>query len=118
MNNNDELNKLVIFKDKNIRRILYNNEWWFSVIDVVGALTDSANPRDYWSEIKTRVSSEDRVELSTICLQLKLKAPDGKMRLTDCVNTESLLRIIQSRKNNKKCYKLAFFNWIASSITS
>jgi hypothetical protein len=62
----------------------------------VGALTDSANARDYWFKMKPRVKNEEELELSTICRQLKLKAPDGKMRETDCANTESLFRIIQS----------------------
>ena len=62
----------------------------------VGALTDSANARDYWFKMKPHVKNEEELELSTICRQLKLKAPDGKMRETDCANTESLFRIIQS----------------------
>lgn len=67
MNNNDEINKLVAFKDKNIRRILHNNEWWFSVIDVVGALTDSADSGAYWRKLKQRLSEEksEVVTLST-----------------------------------------------------
>jgi hypothetical protein len=66
------------------------------VIDVVGALTDSMNPRDYWFKMKIRVKSEDGLQLSTICRQLKMKAPDGKMRETDTANVKGLLRIIQS----------------------
>ncbi|APZ30734.1 MAG: hypothetical protein AB8U88_03230 [Rickettsia conorii subsp. raoultii] len=58
MNNSDELNKLVIFKDKTIRRILHNNKWWFSVIDVVGALTDSSDPGAYWRKLKQRLNEE------------------------------------------------------------
>jgi hypothetical protein len=65
-------------------------------VDVVQALTDSANARDYWFKMKTRVKSEDGIELSTICRQLKLEAPDGKMRETDCANTKGMFRIIQS----------------------
>jgi len=71
---------LVTFEKYKIRR-LYDEQketWYFSVIDVVAALTDSANPRDYWFKMKTRVKSEDGLELSTICRQLKMKAPDGK----------------------------------------
>ena len=68
----------------------------FSIVDVVGVLTNSANPRDYWFKMKQRVKIEDGLELSTICRQLKLKATDGKMRVTDCANTLNLLRIIQS----------------------
>ncbi|HJH02976.1 MAG TPA: Bro-N domain-containing protein [Victivallis vadensis] len=84
------------FQSREIRRILVDGEWFFSVVDVVGALTDSANPRDYWFKMKQRVQLEDGLELSTICRQLKLKAPDGKMRETDCAGVEALLRIIQS----------------------
>src|SRR3990172_3079227 len=89
-------NKIVVFESKKIRRIWHNEEWYFSVVDVVSALTDSANARDYWFKMKTRVKSEDGIELSTICRQLKLEAPDGKMRETDCANTEGMFRIIQS----------------------
>jgi len=88
--------KIAIFKGRKIRKILYNNEWWFSVVDVVGVLTDSDNPRDYWYKMKIRDKEESGVELSTICRQLKLLAPDGKLRETDCADTEGVLRIIQS----------------------
>jgi len=88
--------RIAIFKGKQVRKVIYGNEWWFSVIDVVEVLTDSANPRDYWYKMKVRVKSEDGLELSTLCRQLKLKAPDGKMRETDCTNTETMFRIIQS----------------------
>ena len=64
------------------------------MIDIIASLTDSINPRDYWYKMKIRVKSEDGVELSTFCRQLKLKAPDGKLRETDCANTESVFRII------------------------
>jgi len=72
--------KIALFKGKKIRKIIHNNEWWFSVIDVIAALTDSANPRDYWYKMKIRVKDESGNEVSTNCLQLKLIAPDGKMR--------------------------------------
>lgn len=81
-------NHIVVFSDHKIRRVLHENEWWFSVIDVVKSLTDSSNPRDYWNKMKARVKTEDEAELSTFCLQLKLKATDGKIRETDCANTE------------------------------
>ena len=73
---------LVTFEKYKIRR-LYDEQketWYFSVIDVVAALTDSANLRDYWFKMKTRVKTEDDFELSTICRQLKMKAPDGKIK--------------------------------------
>lgn len=89
-------NSLVIFQNKKIRRKWYKNEWWFSVVDVILTLTDSFEPSKYWSAMKVRVKSEDGAQLSTICRQFKLKAVDGKMRLSDCANTIGLLRIIQS----------------------
>lgn len=103
-------NTLIIFKGKNIRRLLYKNEWWFSVVDVVAALTDSANARDYWSKMKIRVKSEDALELSTICLQLKLLSSDGKKYKTDCANTEGIFRIIQSIPSPKA---EPFKRWLA-----
>jgi len=103
-------NQIAIFKGKSIRKTIYNNEWWFSVIDVVEALTDSVNSRDYWFKIKIRLKSEDGIELSTICRQLKLMAPDGKMRETDCANTEGIFRIIQSIPSPKA---EPFKRWLA-----
>ncbi|PIV07210.1 hypothetical protein CO168_03260 [Candidatus Shapirobacteria bacterium CG_4_9_14_3_um_filter_36_12] len=92
------MSQLVVFQNKKIRRIWdeENEKWWFSVVDIVEVLTDSVNSRDYWFKMKIRVKGEDGIELSTICRQLKLIAPDGKMRETDCANTEGILRIIQS----------------------
>jgi hypothetical protein len=96
----DDKNKLVVFQDKKIRRIWHNKEWYFSVIDVVEVLTDSNNPRNYWSMLKKR-ELDAGIELSTNCVQLKLEAPDGKLRETDCANTKSLFRIIQSIPSKK-----------------
>lgn len=90
------LTRISVFQGKAVRKILIDNEWWFSVIDVVGLLTDSENPRDYWYKMKIREKDDAEIELSTNCRQLKLEAPDGKMRETDCVNTENVFRIIQS----------------------
>jgi len=87
-----------------------NEKWYFSVIDVVEILTDSVNPRDYWFKMKQRVKSEDGLELSTICRQLKLTAADGKMRETDVADTETLLRIIQSIPSPKA---EPFKQWLA-----
>ncbi len=88
-------NKLALFESKQIRRTWHQQEWWFSVVDVVGALTDSTVPRRYWSDLKTKLQSEGS-EVYEKIVQLKLPAPDGKMRETDCANTEGLFRIIQS----------------------
>lgn len=89
-------NNVALFEGKEIRKILLDNEWWFSVIDVVAVLTESENPRDYWFKMKIRVKDSDGIELSTICRQLKLEASDSKKYATDCSNTEGILRIIQS----------------------
>ncbi len=96
-----ETTKIALFKGKKIRKIIYDNEWCFSVIDIVLALTDSVNPNDYWFKMKIRVKNEDGFEPSTICRQLKLPAEDGKMRETDCANTEGIFRIIQSIPSSK-----------------
>jgi prophage antirepressor-like protein len=96
----EENTKIAIFKGKEIRKIIYQKEWWFSVVDVVEALTDSTNPRDYWYRMKVRVKDEDGIELSTICRQLKLQSSDGKFYETDCANTQTIFRIIQSIPHN------------------
>ena len=87
-----------LFEGNTIRSVWDNEkeEWYFSVVDVVSALTDSANPRDYWYRVKKRMSEEEKSELSTFCRQLKLKAPDGKMRETDVADMQGIFRIIQS----------------------
>lgn len=102
--------KIALFKGEKIRRTLYNKEWWFSVVDVVEALTDSANARDYWYKMKIRVKDEEKVELSTICLQLKLESSDGKKYETDCANTEGIFRLIQSIPSPKA---EPFKRWLA-----
>jgi len=94
--NMDEQTRIAIFKGKKIRKVIYNDEWWFSVIDVIEVLTDSVKPRVYWNAMKTRVKGEAGIELSTICRQLKLQSSDGKYYETDCANPEGMFRIIQS----------------------
>jgi DNA-damage-inducible protein D len=92
---------IAIFNGKSIRRKIVNNEWFFSVIDVVRALTESNNPRNYWSMLKIRERETSKIELSTNCVQLKLISGDGKEYETDCANTEGILRIIQSIPSKK-----------------
>ena len=75
-------------------------EWYFSIIDVVAVLTESTNPKNYWNMLKSRLKQEGN-ETYTNCVRLKMKASDGKMRLTDCATTEQLLRIIQSIPSKK-----------------
>jgi DNA-damage-inducible protein D len=91
----DTNTSLVAFKDKNIRRVWFNNEWWFSVVDIVGVLTQTDRARKYWSDLKTKLI-EEGFEVSEKIGQLKLAAEDGKLRLTDCANTKNVFRIIQS----------------------
>lgn len=107
-------NNPIAFQNHTVRRLFLEEDekWYFSVIDVVAVLTESVNPRDYWFKMKLRVESEDGIELSTICRQFKMKAPDGKMRLTDCANVEGLLRIIQSIPSPKA---EPFKQWLAKA---
>jgi DNA-damage-inducible protein D len=88
--------KVAVFEGKHIRKILHEGEWWFSVIDVIEVLTGSERPRKYWNDLKKKLSQEGYIEVSEKIGQFKMSAPDGKMRLTDCANTETLFRIIQS----------------------
>ena len=87
-----------LFEGKEIRSIWdrEKEEYYFSVVDVVAALTDSNNPRNYWNMLKKRMSEEEQSELSTKCVQLKLKAQDGKLRETDTLDTKGILRLIES----------------------
>ncbi len=106
------MNSIKLFESKKVRTHWDTEKetWYFSVIDVVEILTDSSNPRDYWFKMKKRVKTEDGLELSTICRQLKMKASDGKMRETDVADTQSLLRIIQSIPSPKA---EPFKQWLA-----
>ena len=92
----NESTKIAAFYGKHIRRIFLEDQWWFSVIDVIAFLADSKKPRSYWHKMKVREKNTSEVKLSTICRQLKLPAPDGKKYETDCANIEGILRIIQS----------------------
>ena len=87
-----------MFEGSQIRSIWDNEraEWYFSVVDVIGSLTESNNPRDYWYRVKKRMSEEERSELSTFCRQLKLKSTDGKSYKTDVADMQGIFRIIQS----------------------
>ena len=94
-------NALVVFQDKNIRRIWHENEWYFSVVDVVAVLTESLNSRRYWSDLKRQLEENEGFELYEKIVQLKLLSSDGKKYSTDCANTKSLFRIIQSIPSKK-----------------
>lgn len=106
---NSQLSKIAIFQKKEIRKTIYNNEWWFSVVDVCGALTDSRDAGAYWRKLKQRLNAEGS-EVVTNCHGLKLEARDGKKYKTDCANTESLFRIIQSIPSKKA---EPFKRWLA-----
>ena len=90
-------NTIKLFEAKKVRTIWDDKDekWYFSIVDVVAVLTDSPNPRKYWSVLKTRLKKEGS-ELTTNCSQLKMKSADGKMYLTDVADTQQLLRLIQS----------------------
>ena len=102
-NKMDKNNALVVFQDKKIRRIWHQNQWFFSVIDIVAILTEQEDPqtaRKYWNKLSQRLREEGS-EVVTNCHRLKLTAEDGKLRETDCANTECLFRIIQSIPSRK-----------------
>lgn len=105
-----EYNQIALFKGNKIRRKLHENEWWFSVVDVIRALTDTPNPRVYWGVMKNRLENEEKIQLFTICKQLKLESSDGKKYETDCASTENLFRIIQSIPSPKA---EPFKRWLA-----
>lgn len=104
-----ENDRLVVFQEKNIRRTWHNNEWWFSVADICSVLTESVDAQAYWRKLKQRLGSEGS-EPVTFCHGLKLQAPDGKQRITDCANTEGIFRIIQSIPSPKA---EPFKRWLA-----
>jgi len=90
--------QIAIFKGKTIRKIIFNKEWYFSVVDIIQILLDQPDDlkaRKYWNKLAQRLREEGS-EVVTDCHQLKLIAPDGKMRETDCASTETMFRIIQS----------------------
>ena len=108
----EQNDKIQLFEDKRIRTAWdkEREEWYFSIVDVVEVLTDSENPRRYWSDLKRKLKAEGANELYEKIVQLKLKAPDGKRRLTDVADTQQLLRIIQSIPSPKA---EPFKRWLA-----
>ncbi len=102
--------KIVIFQKKEIRKTIYKNEWYFSITDVITALTGSSIPRRYWSDLKIKIIKEGNSELYEKIVQLKLTSTDGKLYKTDCANTETIFRIIQSIPSPKA---EPFKRWLA-----
>lgn len=105
-----ETTKIAVFKGKQIRKTIHDNEWWFSIIDIIEALTGNERPRKYWSDLKKKLIKEGYDQVSEKIGQLKLQAPDGKLRLTDCANTETVFRIIQTIPSPKA---EPFKRWLA-----
>ncbi|MDX8431025.1 MAG: Bro-N domain-containing protein [Candidatus Algichlamydia australiensis] len=89
--------KIAVFRGKRIRKIIYNDEWYFSIVDVIETLTDSLTPKRYWSDLKKKLTEDEGfIQPYDKIVRLKLVASDGRMRATDTANTETLFRIIQS----------------------
>ncbi|MEK6936018.1 MAG: Bro-N domain-containing protein, partial [Nanoarchaeota archaeon] len=105
----EEEREIVVFNGKNIRRKLIGDKWFFSVVDIVRVLTDSEDSRKYWNKLVQRLREEGS-EVVTFCHQLKLIAEDGKLRETDCADTEGIFRIIQSIPSKKA---EPFKRWLA-----
>lgn len=105
----EKTTKLAIFKKKEIRKTIFQDKWWFSVIDVCRALTDSRDAGAYWRKLKQRLKAEGS-EIVTNCHGLKLESSDGKKYLTDCADTEGIFRLIQSIPSPKA---EPFKRWLA-----
>jgi len=107
---NQTITKIAIFQKKEIRKIFHKGDWWFSVIDVVEALSGTDRPRKYWNDLKKKLVKEGFIEVSEKIGQLKMTAPDGRMRETDCATTETMFRIIQAIPSPKA---EPFKRWLA-----
>lgn len=94
--NTEETFKLALFEGRQIRKAFHEGEWWFSIIDVVEVLVGGDRPRKYWNDLKKKLLAEGYFEVSEKIGQLKMVAPDGKQRMTDCATAETLFRVIQS----------------------
>jgi len=103
-------NKLVVFQEKEIRRMWHNEEWWFVIVDIIEVLTASKNPAVYWRVLKKRLKDEGSNETVANCNGLKLEAKDGKRRKVNCANVEGIFRVIQSIPSPKA---EPFKQWLA-----
>ena len=112
MSNEMSLTKIAVFKGKMVRKTIHNNEWWFSIIDVIEAFTGTERPRKYWNDLKKKLIKEGYIEVSEKIGQLKLQSDDGKKYATDVADTEQLLRIIQSIPSPKA---ELFKQWLAKT---
>ena len=105
----EEQNKLVVFQEKGIRRLWHNEEWWFSVVDVIEVLTESSDPKRYWADLKRRTEKEAGDKVFAFCEPLKMQTAGGKQNVI-CANTEGMFRIIQSIPSPKA---EPFKQWLA-----
>lgn len=103
--------QIALFKGKEVRQVFHDNEWFFSIVDVIEAVTETDRPRQYWADLKSKMSADEGfAELYDQIVQLKMKAADGKNYATDAVNVETLFRIIQSIPSAKA---EPFKKWLA-----
>ena len=107
----EQTDKIILFQDRQIRRLWHNQQWYFNIVDVMAVLTDSEKPRNYWSVLKNRLSKKEGLETLTICKPLKFDTEDGKSRLMDAANTEGVLRLIMSVPSPKA---EPFKQWLAN----
>lgn len=105
-----ETTKIAVFRGKQVRRTIHNDEWWFSITDIIEALTGNERPRKYWNDPKKKLIKEGYAEVSEKIGQLKMRAADGKYYLTDCADTETVFRIIQTIPSPKA---EPFKRWLA-----
>ena len=112
---NDPAHHIAVFQETTIRRVWHNEEWWFALSDVIVVLTDSADPRQYIKKMRSRDPALD-ANWGTTCTPLALRASDGKMRETNCANTEGLFRIIQSisRRPRPSRSNAGWRRWVTS----
>jgi prophage antirepressor-like protein len=106
---NEPAHHIAVFQETTIRRVWHNEEWWFAIVDVVGVLTDSSDPRQYIKKMRSRDPALD-ANRGTACTPLALQAPDGKQSEINCANTEGLFRLIQSIPSPKA---EPFKRWLA-----
>ncbi len=92
----EQSNKIILFEDRQIRRLWHDDQWYFNIVDIMSVLTDSENPRNYWSVLKNRLSKKEGLETLTVCKPLKFGTEDGKNRRMDAANTEGVLRLLMS----------------------
>lgn len=104
----NENKELVLFENSRIRRQMYNDEWYYSIVDIIEILTESTDPAAYWRKFKQKLNEEGNESVTNLH-GLKMLAKDGKLRLTDCANRETIFRIIQSIPSpNAEPFKLWF----------